>query len=73
MNIIGRRRFIEVVREEVKLVGVGEEDAEDKRVRWRDVIGCAPPHTTWNSRSARHTELLSTRIVESSSTGLQSK
>lgn len=42
--MMGRRRFIEVVREEVKLVGVGEEDAEDKRVRWRDVIGCAP-HT----------------------------
>lgn len=44
-GMMGRRRFIEVVREEVKLVGVGEEDAEDKRVRWRDVIGCGPPPT----------------------------
>lgn len=29
VNIMRRRRFIDAVKEEVKLVGVGEEDAED--------------------------------------------
>ncbi|KAF3699483.1 hypothetical protein EXN66_Car015170 [Channa argus] len=34
-----KRRFMDVVREDMKLVGVSEEDAED-RVRWRHMIHC---------------------------------
>ncbi|KAK2917518.1 hypothetical protein Q8A73_004265 [Channa argus] len=34
-----KRRFMDVVREDMKLVGVSEEDAED-RVRWRHMIRC---------------------------------
>ncbi|KAF3697499.1 hypothetical protein EXN66_Car013179 [Channa argus] len=34
-----KRRFMDVVREDMKLVGVREEDAED-RVRWRHMIRC---------------------------------
>lgn len=34
-----KRRFIDVVKEDMKLVGVREEDAE-YRVRWRHLIGC---------------------------------
>ncbi|KAF3697472.1 hypothetical protein EXN66_Car013152 [Channa argus] len=34
-----KRRFMDVVREDMKLVGVREEDAED-RVRWRQMIRC---------------------------------
>ena len=32
-------RFMDVVKDNMKLVGVREEDAEDK-VRWRQMIGC---------------------------------
>lgn len=34
-----KRRFIDVVKEDMKLVSVREEDAE-YRVRWRHLIGC---------------------------------
>ncbi|KAK2913101.1 hypothetical protein Q8A73_007214 [Channa argus] len=37
-----KRRFMDVVREDMKLVGVSEEDAED-RVRWRHMIRCGDP------------------------------
>ena len=37
-----KRRFMDVVREDMKLVGVREEDAED-RVRWRHMIHCGDP------------------------------
>ncbi|KAK2875054.1 hypothetical protein Q8A73_024333, partial [Channa argus] len=37
-----KRRFMDVVREDMKLVGVREEDAED-RVRWRHMIRCGDP------------------------------
>ncbi|KAK2897556.1 hypothetical protein Q8A73_013936 [Channa argus] len=37
-----KRRFMDVVREDMKLVGVSEEDAED-RVRWRHMIRCGNP------------------------------
>ncbi|KAF3694334.1 hypothetical protein EXN66_Car010010 [Channa argus] len=34
-----KRRFMDVVREDMKLVGVREEDAEDS-VRWKDLTCC---------------------------------
>ena len=37
-----KRRFMDVVKEDMKLVGVREEDAED-RVRWRQMICCGVP------------------------------
>ncbi|KAF7647373.1 hypothetical protein LDENG_00173260 [Lucifuga dentata] len=37
-----KRRFMDVVKEDMKLVGVREEEAED-RVRWRQMIGCGDP------------------------------
>ena len=37
-----RRRFMDVVKEDMKVVGVREEDAED-RVRWRQLIRCGDP------------------------------
>ena len=36
------RRFMNVLKENMKLVGVGEEDVED-RVRWRWMIRCSDP------------------------------
>ncbi|KAF7653604.1 hypothetical protein LDENG_00081120, partial [Lucifuga dentata] len=37
-----KRRFMDVVKEDMKLVGVREEEAED-RVRWRQMIRCGDP------------------------------
>lgn len=37
-----RRRFMDVVKEDMKVVGAREEDAED-RVRWRQLIRCGDP------------------------------
>ena len=37
-----KERFMDVVKENMKLVGVREEDAED-RVRWRWMIRCGDP------------------------------
>ncbi|KAF7655665.1 hypothetical protein LDENG_00052730 [Lucifuga dentata] len=37
-----KRRFMDVVKEDMKLVGVREEEAED-RVRWRQLIRCGDP------------------------------
>ena len=37
-----RRRFMDVVKEDMKVVGAREQDAED-RVRWRTLIGCGDP------------------------------
>ena len=37
-----KRRFMDVVKEDMKLVGVREEDADD-RVRWRWMICCGDP------------------------------
>ena len=37
-----KRRFIDVVKEDMKVVGVREEDTED-RVRWRQLIRCGDP------------------------------
>ena len=37
-----KRRFMDVVKEDMKVVGVREEDAED-RVRWRQLIRCGDP------------------------------
>ena len=37
-----KRRFMDSVKEDMKLVGVGEEDAEDG-VRWRRMIRCGDP------------------------------
>ncbi|KAF7651992.1 hypothetical protein LDENG_00102870 [Lucifuga dentata] len=37
-----KRRFMDVVKEDMKLVGVREEEAED-RVRWRQMIRCGEP------------------------------
>lgn len=38
-----RSRFMDVVKEDMELVGVRGEDAEDCRVRWRRMIGCDHP------------------------------
>ena len=35
-----KRRFMDVVKEDMKVVGVKEKEAED-RVRWRQMIRCA--------------------------------
>ncbi|KAF7659468.1 hypothetical protein LDENG_00297190 [Lucifuga dentata] len=37
-----KRRFMDAVKEDMKLVGVREEEAED-RVRWRQMIRCGDP------------------------------
>ncbi|KAF7645989.1 hypothetical protein LDENG_00195280 [Lucifuga dentata] len=37
-----KRRFMDVAKEDMKLVGVREEEAED-RVRWRQMIRCGDP------------------------------
>ena len=37
-----RRRFMDVVKEDMKVVGAREQDAED-RVRWRTLIRCGDP------------------------------
>ena len=37
-----KRRFMDVVKEGMKLAGVREEDAED-RVRWGQMIRCGDP------------------------------
>ena len=37
-----KRRFMDEVKEDMKLVGVREEDAQD-RVRWRQLIRCGDP------------------------------
>ncbi|KAF7669317.1 hypothetical protein LDENG_00206530, partial [Lucifuga dentata] len=37
-----KRKFMDVVKEDMKLVGVREEEAED-RVRWRQMIRCGDP------------------------------
>ncbi|KAF7658937.1 hypothetical protein LDENG_00005840 [Lucifuga dentata] len=37
-----KRRFMDVVKEDMKLVGMREEEAED-RVRWRQMIRCGDP------------------------------
>ena len=37
-----KRRFVDAVKEDMKLVGVREEDAGD-RVRWRWMIHCSCP------------------------------
>ena len=37
-----KRRFMDVVKEDMKVVGVREEDAKD-RVRWRQMIRCGDP------------------------------
>ena len=37
-----KRRFMEVVKEDMKLVGVKDEQEED-RVRWRQMIRCGDP------------------------------
>ncbi|KAF7667879.1 hypothetical protein LDENG_00044320 [Lucifuga dentata] len=37
-----KRRFMDVVKEDMKLAGVREEEAED-RVRWRQMIRCGDP------------------------------
>ncbi|KAF7651093.1 hypothetical protein LDENG_00116160 [Lucifuga dentata] len=37
-----KRRFMDVVKEDMKLVGVREEEAED-RVRWKQMIRCGDP------------------------------
>ena len=37
-----KRRFMDVVKEDMKLVGVRDEDEED-RVRWRQMIHCGDP------------------------------
>ncbi|KAF7662280.1 hypothetical protein LDENG_00240050 [Lucifuga dentata] len=36
------RRFMDAVKEDMKLVGLREEEAED-RVRWRQMIRCGDP------------------------------
>lgn len=38
-----KRKSTEVVKEDIKSVGVREEDAEYQRVRWRHMIGCDSP------------------------------
>ena len=37
-----KRRFMDVVKEDMKLVGVTEEEAQN-RVRWRQMIRCGDP------------------------------
>ena len=37
-----KRRFMDVVKEDMKVVGVKEKEAED-RVRWRQMIRCGDP------------------------------
>ena len=37
-----KRRFMDVVKEDIKLFGVREDDVED-RVRWRWMINCDDP------------------------------
>ncbi|OKP64685.1 hypothetical protein A8A03_01925 [Escherichia coli] len=37
-----KRRFLDVVKEDMRIVGVGEEDTED-RVEWRQMIRCGDP------------------------------
>ena len=37
-----KKRFMDVVKEDMKVVGVRKEDAED-RVRWRRIICCGDP------------------------------
>ncbi|KAF7657713.1 hypothetical protein LDENG_00023190 [Lucifuga dentata] len=37
-----KMRFMDAVKEDMKLVGVREEEAED-RVRWRQMIRCGDP------------------------------
>ena len=37
-----KRRFMDVVKEDMKVVGVKEEEAEDS-VRWRQIILCGYP------------------------------
>ncbi|KAF7641470.1 hypothetical protein LDENG_00280470 [Lucifuga dentata] len=37
-----KRRFMDAVKEDMKLVDVREEEAED-RVRWRQMICCGDP------------------------------
>uniref|UniRef100_A0A672RBG6 Leucine--tRNA ligase, cytoplasmic n=1 Tax=Sinocyclocheilus grahami TaxID=75366 RepID=A0A672RBG6_SINGR len=38
-----KRRFMDVVKEDMKVVGLREEDAEGDRARWRQMIRCGDP------------------------------
>lgn len=38
----GQRKFMDVVKKNMKRIGVAEEDAEN-RVRWRQIICCGEP------------------------------
>lgn len=45
LGLTGReeKRFVVGVKEDRKLVSVREEEAEDQRTGWRQLIGCSQP------------------------------
>lgn len=60
------RRFNDVVKEDMKLAGVREEDAEDT-VGWRQMIGCEPSPCGTAERRSRSQVEVNTRATRTPS------
>ena len=49
-----KKRFMDVLKEDTKLVGVKEDNAEEDRVRWRQRICCGDPKGKGDSVTVWH-------------------
>ena len=56
MELPGKKRFLDIVKEDMGEVGAKKTDVEDRKV-WRMIIRCVPPLTEGKGRKEKKREL----------------